>query len=61
MVSGRNKHIEMDMHFIRDHFKLRSVIPVPVPSFDQRADLLTKNLPRPAFERHTRATVHCKD
>ena len=61
VVSGRNKHIEMDMHFVRDHFKLGSVTPVPVPSFSQRADLMTKNLPRPAFERHTRATVHCKD
>lgn len=61
MVSGRNKHIEMDMHVIRDHFKLGSVTPVLIPSFDQRADLLTKNLPRPAFERHTRATVHCGD
>jgi hypothetical protein len=59
MVSGRNKHVELDMHFVRDHFKLGSVTPVPISTYDQRADLMTKNLPRPAFERHTKAIL-CK-
>ena len=54
MVSLRNKHIEADAHFVRDHYKLGSVLPVPVQSVDQKADLFTKNLARPLFEQHTR-------
>ena len=54
MVSLRNKHIEADAHFVRDHYKLGSVLPVPVQSVDQKADLFTKNLARPLLEQHTR-------
>jgi len=52
MVSMRNKHVEADAHFVRDHYKLGSILPVPVRTLDQKADLFTKNLARPLFQRH---------
>ena len=60
MVSMRNKHIEADAHFVRDHFELKSILPVPVPTLDQKADLFTKNLARPLFERHTFNIMHTR-
>jgi hypothetical protein len=53
MVSLRNKHVETDAHFVRDHYMLGSIIPMSVSSLEQKADLFTKNLARPLFERHT--------
>ena len=52
VVSGRNKHIELDMHFVRDHHQLRHVRVKKIDSESQTADLLTKNLARDVFERH---------
>jgi histone deacetylase 1/2 len=59
MVSHRNKHIEVDAHFVRDHFELQSILPKPIPSADQKADLFTKILGRPLFEKHTRDILDC--
>jgi hypothetical protein len=53
MVSHRNKHIELDAHFVRDHYLLGSVKPLPISTKEQKADLFTKNLGRPLFEKHT--------
>jgi hypothetical protein len=53
MVSERNKHIEMDVHFIRDHYTMENIKPIYVSTQEQKADLLTKNLPRPLFEQFT--------
>jgi hypothetical protein len=53
MVSHRNKHIELDAHFVRDHYELGSITPTPISTQHQKADLLTKNLGRTLFERHT--------
>ena len=57
MVSQRNKHIELDAHFVRDHYELGSIKPVPISTQDQLADLMTKNLNRPLFQRHTFAIM----
>ena len=57
LVSERNKHIEMDVHFIRDHYILGSIKPTYVPTLKQTADLMTKNLGRPLFEQFTRAVL----
>ena len=57
IVSKRNKHIELDCHYIRQEYKLGSIRMVRVGTTDQRADLMTKNLPRPAFVRHTCALM----
>ena len=50
MVSERNKHIEMDCHFIRDHYDLDGIKLVQTPTKLQKADLFTKNLGRMLFE-----------
>ncbi|GAA0187346.1 hypothetical protein LIER_34634 [Lithospermum erythrorhizon] len=41
----RTKHIEMDCHLIRDHYKSGFVDPVFVSSRAQLADVFTKTLP----------------
>jgi hypothetical protein len=51
IVSGRNKHIELKMHFVRERVEAREIELVYVSTHSQRADLLTKNLARPAFEK----------
>ena len=51
-VSARNKHLEVKMHFIRDLVTKKIVKLAKIGTADQRADIFTKNLPRPAFEKH---------
>ncbi|GAA0153052.1 transmembrane signal receptor [Lithospermum erythrorhizon] len=43
----RTKHIELDCHLIRDHYKSGFIKPYYVPSKSQMADLFTKSLPAP--------------
>ncbi|GAA0150839.1 transmembrane signal receptor [Lithospermum erythrorhizon] len=43
----RTKHIELDCHLIRDHYKSGFIKPYHVPSKSQLADLFTKSLPAP--------------
>jgi hypothetical protein len=45
----RTKHIEIDLHFIRDRVALVQVCVLHVPSSRQFADILTKDLPSPLF------------
>jgi histone deacetylase 1/2 len=51
-VSGRNKHLEVKMHFVRDLVAKNVVKLLKIGTADQRADIFTKNLPRPSFEKH---------
>ena len=60
MVSERNKHIEMDVHFIRDHYTMETIKPIYVSTREQKADLLTKNLPRPLFEQFTQDILNTR-
>ena len=46
---ARTKHIEVDVHFIRDKVIAKAIDVRFVPSEDQLADLLTKALPTPRF------------
>ena len=48
---ARTKHIDIDMHFLRDHIKERTIDTVYVPSEENLADIFTKPLPKPS---------HCK-
>ena len=57
VVSSRNKYIELDCHFVRDHHKLGHVRIKKVATADQTADILTKRLPRESFERHRRTLL----
>jgi hypothetical protein len=50
VVSARNKHLEMKMHFVRGKVEAGDVRLEYISTKKQRADILTKNLPRPAFE-----------
>ena len=54
MISLRNKHIEMDCHFIRDHHELGNICMTYIQTALQTADLMTKNLTGPLFHTHTR-------
>ena len=50
IVSARNKHMELKMHFVREQVERKVVQLKKISTQKQRADLLTKNLPRPSFE-----------
>ena len=54
VISGRNKYVELDCHFVRDHWNRGEILIKQIDTKAQRADLLTKNLPTIDFERHTR-------
>ena len=47
---GRTKHINIRYHFIREHVEKGNIDPQRIDTKDNVADILTKPLPRPAFE-----------
>ena len=51
---ARTKHIDIKCHFIRDHTN-KDVSIVYCPTKEMVADILTKPLARPAFEKHIKA------
>jgi hypothetical protein len=51
IVSARNKHLELKMHYVRERVDAGDICLEYISTTLQRADLLTKNLPRPSFER----------
>ena len=48
-ISGRNRHFAMRMHWLREQAANGSIVFEYVPSADQQADILTKNLPSATF------------
>ena len=46
----RTKHIELDIHFVREQVALGRVRVLNVPTTQQFADVMTKGLPTPVFE-----------
>jgi hypothetical protein len=48
--SQKTKHIDIRHHFIRDHINTKEIDLKHVPTREMTADILTKPLPRPAFE-----------
>ena len=46
----RTKHIELDIHFVREHVALGRVRVLHVPTDQQFADVMTKGLPTSTFE-----------
>ncbi|KAI3796959.1 hypothetical protein L1987_39646 [Smallanthus sonchifolius] len=46
----RTKHIELDIHFVREHVQRGTIRVLHVPSRYQIADIFTKGLPRILFE-----------
>ena len=51
---GRMKHLDINIHWIRDVIKKGVISPHHVPSDDNTADIFTKPLPRILIERHRR-------
>ena len=49
MQHQRTKHIEIDLHFVRDRVALGEARVLHVPSSSQFADVFTKGLPSPVF------------
>jgi len=49
--SQKTKHIDIRHHFIRDHINAKDVELNHVPTDEMTADILTKPLPKPAFEK----------
>jgi hypothetical protein len=45
----RTKHIEIDIHFVREKVSLGQVRVLHVPSAHQYADIMTKGLPSQLF------------
>jgi hypothetical protein len=54
VVSGRNKHMEIKMHYVRERLEAGDIELRYISTTEQRADALTKTLARPAFERFRR-------
>jgi hypothetical protein len=51
MITGRNKHMEIKQHYVRHLAHNKTVHLVYIQTKRQRADILTKNLSLPDFER----------
>jgi hypothetical protein len=49
---ARTKHINVKYHFIREQVEEGTVVPTRVATDDNIADVFTKPLPRPAFEKN---------
>jgi len=49
--SQKTKHIDIRHHFIRDHINAKGIELNHVPTDEMTADILTKPLPKPAFEK----------
>lgn len=47
---GRTKHIELDVHFVREKVALGEIRVRHVPTRQQITDILTKGLPKVLFE-----------
>jgi hypothetical protein len=46
----RTKHIDLDIHFVRERVQLGDLSVLHVPTEEQYADIMTKGLPTPTFE-----------
>ena len=57
VASGRTKHIDVRMHWIRQMIEANRIELVYRNTHDLHADMLTKNLPQPAFEKHRDAVM----
>ena len=58
VISGRNKHVELKQHYIREQVQARFMTMLNVDTADQIGDIFTKNLPKPSFTRHRRVLLH---
>ena len=52
VVSGRNKHVELRQHYVREQHRKGVIAMSYIRTAEQTADIFTKNLPKPTFEKH---------
>lgn len=52
MFHARTKHIEIDFHFVREQVANKALEVQFISSEDQVADVFTKALAKPGFNRH---------
>jgi hypothetical protein len=57
-VSGRTKHFDRAIHYLRDLTQLRRVLPFYVDTFQQRADGYTKPLDKSTFLKWSSRVLH---
>jgi hypothetical protein len=53
-VGGRTRHVEVRMYFLRDLKEEGTLITRWIPGADNPADLFSKNLPYPLFQKHVK-------
>jgi len=46
----RTKHIELDIHFVRERVQVGDLCVLHVATGEQYADMMTKGLPTPTFQ-----------
>ena len=46
-----SRHVDLRSHFLREQSRLGNIRCTFVPTADQRADVLTKNMPAPGFRK----------
>ncbi|CAB1105713.1 unnamed protein product [Ectocarpus sp. CCAP 1310/34] len=56
--NSNSKHIDVRHHFLRELVERKEISVIHVPSPYQRADFLTKSLPKDAFESHRDFVMH---
>lgn len=52
--TGRTKHIDLQLHFVRDRIRSRDIEVRHMPTAMMTADILTKQLSKAVYERHAR-------
>ena len=57
-VTGRNKHYELEIHYIREQVSLQRTRLMWIPTKYQTADLFTKTLDKTTFLRHRDTCLH---
>ncbi|XP_026384872.1 uncharacterized protein LOC113280467 [Papaver somniferum] len=55
----RTKHVEIDIHFVRDRVRIGDIHVLHIPSENQYADIFTKGLPRQLFTRFRASLSVC--
>ncbi|MED6204122.1 hypothetical protein PIB30_116775 [Stylosanthes scabra] len=51
VLHSRSKHFEVDLHFVQSRVAKKELFVVHIPTQSQVADILTKPLPAPSFEK----------
>jgi hypothetical protein len=56
----RTKHVEIDLHFVREHVAIGDVCVLHIPTTSQLVDVFTKGLPTMVFEEFRSSINICR-